>query len=170
MERRARPPRSAAMFRAVFLALLGAACSPSAPEGNRAETPPARAPEAAPAPPILPAGATAVDDIASIQGEWRVAGVGGQPLSQPFGISASIKGKRIRFVSQCIARQYDLQVSGGLAASRLVGNDVPDCVRALTIDERGLEQAMAQATAVYRLPSNALVFGGPAGAVTLFTQ
>jgi hypothetical protein len=157
-------------MRAVFLALLLTACSPSAPGGNQAEAPPARTPQAAPAPPILPADATAVQDIASIEGEWRVAGVGGQPLSQPFGISASIRGNRIRFVSQCIARQYDIEVEGGLVTARLVRNDVPDCARALTIDERGLEQAMAQATAAYRLPSNALVFDGPAGAVTLVTQ
>jgi hypothetical protein len=47
---------------------------------------------------------------------------------------------------------------------------VPDCARALTIDERAIEQSMGQVKSVYRLPSNALVFDGPAGAVTLFTQ
>ena len=35
---------------------------------------------------------------------------------------------------------------------------------------RGPEHAMDQASTVYRLPSKALVFDGPAGAVTLFTQ
>ena len=158
------------MFRAATILLLAAACSPSAPAGNKAEAPAAQAPSEAPAPPILPAGAIAVDDVASIQGEWRVAGVGGQPLSQPYGISASIQGTRIRFVSQCIALQYELAIEGGLATANLIGNDVPDCARALTIDERGLEQAMGQVRTVYRLPSNALMFDGPAGAVTLFTQ
>jgi len=156
--------------RFALIALLASACSPPAPEANRAEAPAAQTPQAAPAPPILPADATAVEDVASIKGEWRVAGVSGQPLSQPFGISASIGGGRVRFVSQCIARQYDLHVDGGLVTARPVGNDVPDCLRPLTIDERGLEQALSQAKMAYRLPSNALVFDGPAGAVTLFTQ
>jgi hypothetical protein len=111
-----------------------------------------------------------VTDTASINGEWRVAGVGGQPLSQPFGISATIRDGSVRFVSKCITRRYSLDIEGGLVAARLVGNDVPDCVRALTIDERGHERATGQARTVYRLPSNALVFDGPAGAVTLFTQ
>lgn len=161
------------MFRPAFIMLLVAACSPSGPAENQTGPPAVEAPqaaEAAPAPPILPADATAVDDVGSIEGEWRVAGVGGQPLSQPFGISATIRDGSVRFVSQCITRRYSLDTKGGLVTARLAGNDVPDCVRALTIDERGLERAMGQVRTVYRLPSNALVFDGPAGAVTLFTQ
>jgi hypothetical protein len=160
------------MSRLAFLALLAAACSPSAPDRRQDEAPALReaAPPAASTPPILPADATAVNDVSAIQGEWRVAGVSGQSLSQPFGISASIQDNRVRFVSQCITRQYELNVEGGLVAARPLGNDVPDCARALTIDERGLEQAMSQAKTIYRLPSNALVLDGPAGAVTLFTQ
>jgi hypothetical protein len=111
-----------------------------------------------------------VNDIGSIEGEWRVAGVAGQPLSQPFGISASIQRGEVRFVSQCISRQYELSIDGGLVTARLIDNETPDCARALTIDERGLEQAMGQVKTIYRLPSNALIFDGPAGAVTLFTQ
>ncbi|MGH6729821.1 MAG: hypothetical protein ACREBK_06675 [Sphingomicrobium sp.] len=99
-----------------------------------------------------------------------MAGVAGQALSQPFGISASIGDGRVRFVSQCITRLYELQVDGGMVKTQLRRNEVPDCARPLTIDERGLEQAMGQAKTIYRLPSNALVFDGPAGAVTLFTQ
>ena len=158
------------MIRVVPIALLATACSPSAPERQSASQPKMEQIAPAPAPPILPAEATPVADTNSIGGEWRVAGAAGQPLTQPFGISASINGGRVRFVSQCITRRYELRIDGGLLAARLVGNEVPDCVRALTIDERGLEQAMAQARTAYRLPSNALVFDGPAGAVTLFTQ
>ena len=158
------------MLRTACLALLAAACGPTAPGGNQVERPVAQSPEVAPAPPILPAGAIVVDDLASIEGEWRVAGVAGQPLSQPFGISASIQDGRVRFVSQCIARQYGLDIEGGLLIARLVRNDVPDCARPLTLDERGLEQAMGQVKTAYRLPSNALLFDGPAGAVTLFPQ
>jgi hypothetical protein len=111
-----------------------------------------------------------VIDAGSIEGEWRVAGVAGQPLSQPFGISATIREGSIRFVSPCITRRYGLEISGGLATARLMTNETPDCVRALTIDERGLERAMGQVKTAYRLPSKALVLDGPAGAVTLFTQ
>lgn len=158
------------MTRVLLVALLTAACSPSVPGDNQASSPVEQMPQAQPAPPILPAGSIAVDDIGSIEGEWRVAGVAGQPLSQPYGISASIGSGRVRFVSQCIARQYSLEIGGGLLSARLEQNEVPDCARALTIDERGLEQAMGQARTAYRLPGNALVFDGPAGAVTLFTQ
>lgn len=163
------------MIRAVLIVLLAAACSPSAPQRQSAEpstaepAAPTAAP-AAPAPPILPADATPVAEPASIGGEWRVGGVAGQALSQPFGISASIDDGRVRFVSQCITRLYELQIDRGMVKTRLLGNKVPDCARPLTIDERGLEQAMGQAKTIYRLPSNALVFDGPAGAVTLFTQ
>lgn len=160
------------MFRPVFILPLSAACSPSTPERTPVEPPAVEqsAPAVAPAPPILQADATPVANTASIKGQWRVGGVAGQSLSQPFGISASIADGRVRFVSQCIARQYELQIAGGLVTARLLRNDAPNCARPLTLDERGLEQAMAQARTVYRLPSNALVFDGPAGAVTLFTQ
>ena len=171
MERRARSPRSAGMTRIALLALLIVACSPSNPAENAAAPAGAEASHvAAPAPPILPADATAVDAIGSIEGEWRVAGVAAQPLSQPFGISATIRDGRVRFVSQCVSRIYELAIKGGLVTARLVDNDEPECLRPLTMDERGLDQAMGQAKTIYRLPSNALVFDGPAGAVTLFTQ
>ena len=159
------------MFRAALIVLLAAACSPSAPEPKPAEPSAEQlAPTAAPAPPILPSRSTPVTGTSSISGEWRVAGVAGQALSQPFGISASIGEGRVRFVSQCITRLYELRIDEGLVTTRLLGNEVPDCARPLTIDERAVEQAMDQARTVYRLPSNALVFDGPAGAVTLFTQ
>jgi hypothetical protein len=158
------------MIRRVSIMLLAAACSPKVPQRQPPSEPKVEQLAPAPAPPILPAGATPVAGLDSIKGEWRVAGVAGQPLSQPFGISASIKGGRVRFVSQCISRQYELSIDGGLVTARLIANETPDCARALTIDERGLEQAMGQVRTAYRLPSNALVFDGPAGAVTLFTQ
>ena len=160
------------MSRLAFIVLTVAACSPAAPDRQPAAplNVVQAAPDVAPAPPILPADAAPVADVGSIEGEWRVAGVAGQSLSQPFGISASIGDGRVRFVSQCIARQYELRIDGGLVTAAPVRNETPDCARPLTIDERAVDRAMGQARSVYRLPSNALVYDGPAGAVTLFTQ
>ena len=159
------------MIRAVLVALLAAACSPPAPERKTAEPPAAEqpAPAAAPAPPFLPADATPVVDTGSIIGEWRVAGVAGQALSQPFGISASIDRQRIVMTSDCIIFEWRYTLDDGAIAlfddpTRSV------CERMHTEDERRVHEAMESATRVYRLPSNALVFDGPAGAVTLFTQ
>lgn len=160
------------MVRIMLFALLTAACnqgSPTLPQTERREATEAVVAEQS-SKEILPTGATLVPDVVSIAGEWRVAGVGEQALGQPFGISASIGDGRIRFVSQCLSRTYALSIENGVAATRLVPNEEPECARALTIDERALEQAMRQVTSAYRLPSNALVLDGPAGAVTMFTQ
>lgn len=159
------------MLRPVFILLLSAACSPSTPERPPVEPPAVEqsAPAAAPAPPILPADAMPVADTASIDGEWRVAGVGGQSLSQPFGISASIDRQRIVMTSDCIIFEWRYTLDDGAIA--LVDDPTRSvCERMHTEDERRVDEAMDSATRVYRLPSNALVFDGPAGAVTLFTQ
>ena len=159
------------MIRAALIVLLAVACSPSSPERNMAEPPAAAypAPTAAPASVNLPVDATPVPDTGSIEGEWRVAGVAGQALSQPFGISASIDQRRIVMTSDCIIFEWRYTLDDGAIA--LVDDPTKAvCERMHTEDERRVYQAMESATRVYRLPSNALVFDGPAGAVTLFTQ
>jgi hypothetical protein len=108
--------------------------------------------------------------LSDVVGEWRVAGTSHGALSQPFGIAASIRDGRIRFVSQCITLAWNLDLSNGRVVTRTVDNAVPNCARVLTLDEVMVHKAMSAATNAYRLPSGVLVFSGPGGEVILFTQ
>lgn len=142
------------------------ACEPAAVPGEPAP-PPANV-EAPPPASVPDNGRVAVASGESIAGEWRVAGVGDRSIDQPEGITASITPSRLHLTAGCVNVAWAMTIDTGRAGFRRM--PVESCARGLTPTETALVDALDAAISAHRLPSNALVFGGTAGDVTLFTQ
>lgn len=161
------------MKRAAFVALCVAACSPSA---DNTVAPFEQ--EAGPSTPEglveLPIGATAP---ASIEGEWRVAGVNGEVIDIEWAMTAQITADQISIQSQCMGfgRMYALDGTTLTApevppATGPVPPPPPVCARMPLPEEQAVGKALQGADMAYRLPDGALVLDGPEGSLTLYTQ
>lgn len=146
-----------------LIALSLSACRPAEPVTSPG---PAHPPAPAPAPPRD--GRVAVASGAEIAGEWRVAGVAGETIDQPEGIAASVRGDRLRLTAGCVNLEWAMVLAAGRVT--FVRRAAEGCGRGLTPVEERVVAAVTSASAAYRLPSNALVFDGPGGALVLFTQ
>lgn len=161
-------------MRALALVLLLGACAPSAPdvpsndEVDNATDAPVNALDDDIE--VLPIGAT---PPVAIEGEWRVAGINGEEFDSDWTPTATITSDTIRIESQCIwfERRYVLE-GMEFVPPPPVTDDEPQsmCARAWTPGEEAMEQALQGAEWAYRLPDGSLVFDGPGGTITLFTQ
>ena len=138
----------------ITLAAL-AACAPVIPES--------------PAPENRPAIAEGVIiSPAALVGEYRVAGVDGQDINLPHGITASISDDEIEVQSQCIRFKWAYTISeGDLTASRV---PMVSCRRGLYPEEEAIARAFDQAARAQRTPANGIEFVGAGHSVTLFSQ
>lgn len=108
--------------------------------------------------------------VSSITGEWRVAGANDEALNQSFGMAASIDEREIRIESQCVVMIWSYRLDDGVIVTMPPATPPEVCQRERTPDELAVERAMAGANRVERLPSQALLFSGPGGSVSMFTQ
>ena len=164
------------MKRAAALACVAlAACQPAARSG------PEEAREGAPAASreTLPAPDPASTIPQDISGEYRVAGIDGEPLDAEFGIAVSIDGETISFEPTCHGFAWTYRYQAGTLAlakdPRFGPQSAPDgsatsCLSAVPPEYRALARAFAAADAVRRTPANALEFTGNGHSVTLFSQ
>ncbi len=150
----------------ILAPLMLAACT-AAPPAERDEASPASAPAQAPsatatAAPIAPA------VIVALPGEYRVAGVDGGDIDQPYAIAASITGQRIHVTADCLnfAWSYTLQANR-IATTRVA---VEGCARGPTRAEEAMVAAFDGARTVARTPANGIELRGPEHVVTLFSQ
>lgn len=139
-------------------ALLAGACeqerpaSPSAPTGT-------------PAPPATPR----ADAPATLVGEWRVAGIDGQPIDAPIGIALTIDAQVIGFDPRCAGFTWDYTYSAGtLEAIRRN----PTAICAIGYDPvlDRLADALDRVTIVRRTAANGIELSGGGRSVTLFSQ
>ena len=122
--------------------------------------------ESSAAAPAVPAPSNAP---ASLVGEWRVAGLDGQPIDAPIGIALSIQAGEIGFGPRCAGFTWEYSYSAGvLTTTRLsptaiceIGHD-PVLVR--------LAAALDQVRSAQRTPANAIELSGGDHTVTLFSQ
>lgn len=137
-----------------------AACSPPATESPASESPaPESRPEIAEGTMMTPA---------ALVGEYRVAGVDGQDINLPYGITASVSAEEIEVSSQCVRLKWAYTLVGEvLAASRM---PVMSCQRGLLPEEGAIARAFDQAAQVRRTPANGIEFSGAGHTVTLFSQ
>jgi hypothetical protein len=161
------------MIRRTVLALSAAAAlaaceSEPGPVPAESPRPASSAATEAPAPPSPTPLPAAITDAAALVGEYRVAGVGGQDINLPHGITASISDGGIHVVSDCV----NLSWSWSFEGARLVTERVPveGCGRGLLPEEDAIAAAFDEATAVVRTPSNGIEFTGENGSVLLFSQ
>lgn len=149
----------------LLLAMLGACTAPPAePTGGEGQaTSPPRG-VASSAGPVAPVPLPMLD----LAGEYRVAGVNGADVNQPYAITASISAERIHVVADCINLAWRYEQQGDTVSTERVA--VEGCGRGLTVAEEAVTAAFDSARTVARTPGNALEFRGPGHAVTLFSQ
>ena len=104
---------------------------------------------------------TATADLA---GEYRVAGVDGQGIDLPYGISASISGDRIHVTADCVNMAWSYRFENGALATERV--PVESCARGLTREEQAIAEAFDTATAVVLNRANGFEFTGDGSSVT----
>lgn len=152
----------------VFAAL--AACEPPGQTPAKGAEPPfvAAPSEAAPSPLRKPVEAPVT--TVSLAGDWRVAGIDGQSLDEPVGLSLTGDEQQLWWQPRCagVARAY--RVEGGritFAANQPPG-DVCDIGLPRRLDE--VVRALDNAASISRTPNNGVLISGPEHSVLLFSQ
>ena len=139
------------------------------------------APEASPSPPLAAsiAGASDLGTVTTLAGEWRVAGIDGQPLDQPVGIALSASSEEIWWAPRCagFVRSYAIQGQGFAARPALgvkprkPGEPTPPvCTIAPPPGAAELFRALDAAQTIRRTPENGVLISGGAHSVLLFSQ
>lgn len=149
------------------LLLLAAACQPpppSAPVDAASEA-------ASEAEAVMPDQLSApISSMADLAGEYRVAGIDGEPLNESFGIALTIDPAFIRFDTECGEMFWATDVAGGaLFTNRLPAEprscDTPVHPRLLQL--AGVIDAASRAG---RTPANGVELAGNGRSVLLFSQ
>ncbi|MXO70305.1 hypothetical protein [Alteraurantiacibacter buctensis] len=162
-----------------LLLLLLAACSQSAPappaDAPGSDAPPADAPTADQRPSAAPLAA-----IATLAGEWRVAGIDGRPLDQPVGLTLSATGQEIWWDPRCagLTRSYSidgLRISTGPALDASPPTPpgappAPVCAIGLPPHIVNVFRALDEADTVGRTLENGVAISGPRHSVLMFRQ
>lgn len=104
----------------------------------------------------------------ALAGEYRVAGIDGQDVNLPHGITASITDNRIEVQSDCIRFAWSYRFEDRLLVTEQA--PVASCRRALLAEERALSEAVEAADVVRRTPANGIELSGSGRSVTLFAQ
>lgn len=137
----------------------------AAPQAPTAQAPTPGASPSAPQPAPPPANALPAGEL---PGEYRLAGVDGGDINLPYGISASIDGRRIQVVADCINMAWSYTYAGGRLATKRA--PVESCARGLTAKEDAVAAALDGAQQAVRTPSNAIELSGDGHSLTLFSQ
>lgn len=148
---------------------LLAGCSES-PEQPSAE--PVTAPTVARSQPSAAAAAgvtaQATPRAVAIEGEYRIAGINGQDIDQPYAVTASIDGGRIHLTADCLNFAWSYSLVGDAIRTRREA--VEGCGRGPTAAEEAIVAAFDAASTVARTPAGALDVSAPGHTVTLFSQ
>ena len=118
---------------------------------------------------LTPAPSGNVVSPEQLAGEYRVAGVAGQDLNLPYGITASVTADTIHLTADCVNVEwgYTLDADGSLSTLRV---PTEGCARGLNEVEEALVEAFDGAERVSRTASNGYEFSGRGPTATLFTQ
>lgn len=144
-----------------------AACQPAAEPDDREPIVAPAATDASPSPSPSDTG-EAIASPEQLTGEYRVAGVGGDEIDLPYGITASITPETIRITADCVNVEWGyILVDGRMQTARV---PVEGCARGLTDVEAALVEAFDGAERVTRNASNGYEFSGRGPTATLFTQ
>ncbi len=116
--------------------------------------------------------------LGDLIGEYRVAGIDGEPLDADFGIALSIDGPMISFEPTCAGFVWHIEFEdGNLVPERENTRNLepgapspPVCAIGIHPVQVQLATALDAATRVVRTPENAVVLSGRDHSVTLFRQ
>jgi len=161
----------------VLAALALAACSPEPDAGDeQLATLPANGvgEDHAPPPQSQP-----LSPVETLAGEWRVAGIDGEPLDETYGIALSANGEEIWWEPRCanFAFAYTingLRISTGGAEPALPiepgAPPPPVCTIAIPPRLAEVGRALDLAETAGRTPSNGVLIEGGVHSLTLFSQ
>lgn len=139
-----------------------------------------RAPDAPRQPDTTRPSTAPLTEIATLEGEWRVAGIDGQSFDEPYGIALSASADQIWWEPRCagMARTYaidGLGFSSGPAASEGPppepgGPPPPVCTIGLPPRLDDVVRALDGAVTIGRTPENGVAISGPDHSLLLFSQ
>jgi hypothetical protein len=123
-------------------------------------------------------GSTPITAVGDLLGEYRVAGIDGQPLDAPIGIAVSIDGPMLSFEPTCAGFVWSLKFADGRLVTTRFGEahaepqvpPPPVCAVAKSLEQRQLAEAFDAAARVARTPANGIRFDGGGHSVLLFSQ
>lgn len=155
--------RTIAALALLTLAACDAGVEPAAGDETTAASPiptePAATADASPEP---------AAPTVELPGEYRVAGVDGMGIDEPYAITAAITESRIDVDADCLKFAWDHTAHGdAIATTRLA---TAGCERGLTAVEEAVVAAFDAATSVARTPANGIELSGGGHTVTLFSQ
>ena len=114
------------------------------------------------------------ENMPSLAGEWRIAGIDGEPFNETYGLALSADQSNIWWSPRCagFVRSYLLDGSGlRVAPAGTGGGDaVPVCRIAQPARLAEVFQVLDAADRVVRTPSNAIEISGGGRKLTLFSQ
>jgi hypothetical protein len=159
-------------FEPLAMLLLTACSQDTSPTGRTEEAP------AAPSAAQAPDGSAPITAIGDLLGEYRVAGMDGQPLDAPIGIAVSIDGPMLSYEPSCAGFVWSLKFEDGRLVTHRFGEahaapDVPPppvCAVAIFPEQRQLAEAFDAAERVSRTAANGILFEGGGRSVLLFSQ
>lgn len=154
------------------LALIGcAACSPSAETGQDVPAPAPTASQNQPMP------------VATLEGEWRVAGIDGEPFDEAYGLALSADATEIWWEPRCAGHIFHYRIDGlSFQARDLEPEPSPDwkpvdgphpavvCSIGLPPRLADVGRAIRGATTVERTPENGVLISGGGHSLLLFSQ
>jgi hypothetical protein len=105
----------------------------------------------------------------SLVGEYRVAGIDGEPVAAPVGIAVSI-GPEVIELAPCAGLIWNYAYADGMIETRRAPHPEGGILCRITVETQQVGEAMDAATHVGRTPANGLEFGGGGHSVLLFSQ
>ena len=126
-----------------------------------------------------PEGAAVSQQVSTLEGEWRVAGIDGQPLDQPVGLALSASAQEIWWNPRCAGYVRSYRIEGGKFSTgphlgfvpRKPGEPTPPvCTIAPPPRIGDVFRALTEATMITRTPQNGIEISGGGHSVLLFSQ
>jgi hypothetical protein len=132
--------------------------------------------------PPLPQEEQAVSALASLAGEYRVAGIDGTEVGGGIGLALSVTDTLIWFDPRCAGFSWTYTYSGGRlttdrpqkprspGAPLVAGPGAATCRIAVHPEQQRLATALDAVTSARRTPSNGIELTGGGHSVTLYSQ
>jgi len=115
--------------------------------------------------------------VASLAGEWRVAGIDGASFDEPYGLALSGDEGELWWNPKCAGMWRTYRISDSRIAfafpeqlRRPDGSTPPVCTIGLPSRLPEVFRALDAAETITRTPSNGILIAGGGHSVTLFTQ
>ena len=158
------------MLRTIPLLFLIAACSGSEPDppAEPPALPVTSAPQAGPS----DSPALALAPVATLAGEWRVAGIDGASVDEPYGLSLSASASEIWWQPRCAGSVRGYAIDGPAITVKLPPDtsSLPVCHSSAPPRQADVARALDAADTIGRTSSNGIEISGGGHSLLLFSQ